>query len=278
MSLTKYHKLAKHFKLGFCLLLLPLLAIPAVAEPTSKAKHLHKEQAVDIVYSGRVFGIPMIRAKVSAVFLEESYAARAEFRTSGLAAFFKQIKVIASAQGIISNGRLFTKEYWHKELDGRKNRELFMSFEPDNVTLRVNPPLRTMGDPPATMQQRLEALDPISAVLALSIANRKDENFQNCQGLLKVFDGKQRYNLRLEAQGKEKIRTRAYKGLAVRCHVWYVPVAGFNADDLNDPGYDKPVVMWLADEPFAGLRLPVKFSYKLDFATAVVEARSINVR
>ena len=153
-----------------------------------------------------------------------------------------------------------------------------MSFEPDHVTLRVNPPLRTMGDPPATMQQRLESLDPISAVLALALANKKDANFQNCQGSLKVFDGKQRYNLRLEAQGKEKIRTKAYKGLATRCYVWYVPIAGFNADDLNDPGYEKPVIMWLADEPFAGLRLPVKFSYKLDFATAVVEARSINVR
>ncbi|MCF6291934.1 MAG: DUF3108 domain-containing protein [Robiginitomaculum sp.] len=278
MRWSKNYELVKCCKLGFGLLLVPLLASPAISEPIERPAHLHKEQAVDIVYSGRVFGIPMIRAKVSAVLLEESYAMRAEFRTSGLAAFFKQIKVIASAQGIIGDNRLFTKEYWHKELDGRKNRELFMSFEPDNVTLRVIPPLRTMGDPPATMQQRLEALDPVSAVLALSMGNEKEKNFQNCQGSLKVFDGKQRYNLRLEAKGKEKIRTRAYKGLAMRCHVWYIPISGFNADDLNDPGYEKPVIMWLADEPFAGLRLPVKFSYKLDFATAVVEARSINVR
>lgn len=269
------------FGLSLCLLLLPMQSVkadPVIANPQQPVSPQLAERAVDVIYSGRLFGIPVIRAKISAVFLQESYAARAEFRTSGLAAFFKQIKVVASAQGLIKNNRLLTKEYWHKELDGRKNRELFMSFEPQKVTLRVHPPLRTMGDPAASMEQRLEALDPISAVLALAIGSPENNALQQCEGSVKVFDGKQRYDLRLQAMGMQQVRTSAYRGMALRCNVWYVPVAGFNADDLNDPEYDKPVTMWLADQPAAGLWLPVRFTAKLAFGTAVVEARKIIVR
>jgi len=258
--------------LGIVVIILPVQLHPA------QANSLGAERSVDIIYSGRWLGIPIVSSKISAAFVGENYAIRAGFRTSGFISIFKKITVLASASGQFKDNQLTTKEYWHKELDGRKNRELSMNYEPELVTVRVDPPLFSMGDPPATMAQRLEAHDPVSAILTLAIqAGHKDETKQ-CAGTIPVFDGKQRYDLRLQMRGVEKIRTRAYRGMALRCDVWYVPVAGFDADDLADlEVYQTPITIWLAQEPKAGLRLPVRFEAKLDFGTVVVEARKIEV-
>jgi len=259
------------------LTLAPMQISPAWASSAGTAPALGAEKSAIIHYGGRVFGIPVVSAKISAAFDGKSYAARAELRTTGLAAFFKQIKVVASAKGNVIAGELSTWEYWHKELDGRKNRELSMKYGPDEVVVHVSPPLRSMGDPPASTAQRLEALDPVSALLSLAMQGGPKSPLQQCSGQVKVFDGKQRYDLRLKPGGLKKIRTRAYKGLALRCDVWYVPVAGFNADDLENPEYDKPVTMWLAHELQAGMHIPVRFEAKLNFGTAVVEAKSIDI-
>ncbi len=267
----------KKQSLAFSLALLFVSVSPVLASNVGTSPALGKEKSVVVHYGGRIFGIPVVSAKISAAFDKESYAARAELRTAGLAVFFKQIKVVASAKGNVLSGKLSSWEYWHKELDGRKNRELFMNYRPEEVIVRVSPPLRSMGDPPATMAQRLEALDPVSALLSMSLGKKAQEPLQQCNGSIKVFDGKQRYDLRLQADGSKKIRTRAYKGLALRCKVWYVPISGFNADDLNNPEYQKPVIMWMAHDLRANMHLPVRFEAKLDFGTAVVEAIGIDI-
>lgn len=256
--------------------LLVLLAFPAQGEESTAAIHSDQEKSVDIRYGGRVFGIPVMKASISADFVGEKYAARADFRTSGLLSIFSKVQVIASATGEVKNGKLKSKEYWHKELDGRKNRELSMSYGKELVTIRVDPPLYTMGDPPASMQQRLEALDPVSALLALTVSNTAA---QQCKGSIKVFDGKQRYDLRMQAGEIKTIRTRAYKGKALRCQVWYIPVAGFDADDLRNPEeYQKPVTMWLSKSKDSEFQIPVRFEAKLSFGTAVIEARKIEIK
>jgi hypothetical protein len=254
-------------------------ALPQSSAAEAKAKvELGSEQTIDILYRGTVFGIPVLRAKVSAAFVGKSYAARADFRSSALAALFKKVTVIAGTTGYIEDEQLKTRDYWHKELDGRKNRQLSMTYEPEKVSIRVNPPLSSMGDPAASMEQRLEAMDPVSGILALAVQAGSASAARQCAGTLKVFDGKQRYNLRLEAMGLEKVRTRAFKGMALRCNAWYEPVAGFDPDDLANPKeYERPIVMWLAEQPMAGLRVPVRFEAKLDFGRAVVEARKIDV-
>ncbi|VAV93088.1 hypothetical protein MNBD_ALPHA06-2097 [hydrothermal vent metagenome] len=253
-----------------------LLAFPAQGQDVATAIHSDQERSVDITYGGRVFGIPVMKANISADFVGENYAARADFRTSGLLSIFSKIQVIASASGQVKNQKLQTKEYWHKELDGRKNRELSMSYGDELVTIRVDPPLYSMGDPPASMQQRLEALDPVSAILALAVTNVTD---QQCNSTIKVFDGKQRYDLRMQAGEVKTIRTRAYKGKALRCQVWYVPVAGFDADDLANPeDYQKPVIMWLSKSKDSEFQIPVRFEAKLSFGTAVIEARKIEIK
>ncbi|PHR58321.1 MAG: hypothetical protein COA47_10590 [Robiginitomaculum sp.] len=258
------------------------LAAFAQTDPAQKDTapiYLGQEMSLDILYSGRVFGIPVMRAKVSAAFVGESYAARAHFKSSGLMALFKSISVVASASGQIKQSTLITQDYWHKELDGRKNRQLSMARDPEKVTVRADPPLRSMGDPIASMEQRLEALDPVSAILALALRGGAAGRADQCAGSIKVFDGKQRYNLRLEAMGLEHIRTRAYQGQALRCNAWYVPVAGFDPDDLAEAlAHPHPVTIWLADEAQSGLRVPVRFEARLDFGTARVDARKIEIK
>ncbi len=251
-------------------------------DPTEKENppiYLGQEMSLDILYSGRVFGIPVVRAKVSAAFVGESYAARAHFKSSGLMALFKSISVVASASGQIQDQELTSQDYWHKELDGRKNRQLSMARDTEKVTVRADPPLHSMGEPITSMQQRMEAVDPVSAILGLALRGGAEQRADQCAGSIKVFDGKQRYDLRLEAMGLEPIRTRAYQGQALRCNAWYVPVSGFDPDDLAEAlEHPYPVTIWLADEVQSGLRVPVRFEARLDFGTARVDARKIEIK
>jgi len=262
-----------------CALVWNVAITPSSGSEIANRVDLGQEHSLDISYGGRLFGFTVVKVQLSAAFVGESYAARAEYKSSGLAAIFRKMKVVASTSGQIINGKLRTREYWHKELDGRKNRELSMSFATSDVSVRADPPLHSMGDPAASMAQRLEAVDPVTGILTLASYASSEPKMGQCTGTLRIFDGKQRYDLRLEAMGLEKVRTRAYRGEALRCNAWYIPVAGFDADDLVDPDeYSRPVVMWLADVGNTGIRVPVRFEARLDFGRVVVDARRIEIK
>lgn len=230
-----------------------------------------------IAYRGYLLGIAMLSANVNAAYDDDSYKADAVFETAGLAALLKQVKVVAQTQGERDGANLITRQYHHQELDGHKNRKLSMNYGKDAVKVRIEPPIRHMGDPPATQAQMLEASDAISAILEIALQAGTTPAAQQCSGVIKVFDGKQRYDLVLTNKGLEHVRTRAYSGKALKCEVRNRPVAGFNADDLEKTReeYDHPINMWLAEAQTGDMRLPVRFSYVLPFGTAVVEAKQI---
>lgn len=244
-------------------------ASPAASSPGGEA---------GIAYRGYVLGIPMLKSNINASFADGTYKADALFETAGLAALFKQVKVVAKTSGVVQDGTMSTRHYWHQEIDGKKNRQVFMDHDEAGVKVRIDPPIRNMGNPPASAAQKREAMDAISAVLQIALQAGQHAAAAQCTGKIKVFDGKQRYDLILTNKGLVSVKTKAYSGKAVQCEARYLPLAGFDADDLQKAKteYDHPITMWLAQSKTAGLRLPVRFSYKLPFGTAVVEAKQIN--
>jgi hypothetical protein len=71
-----------------------------------------------------------------------------------------------------------------------------------------------------------DVLDPLSAVMALTRTGASNP----CGRTLKVFDGKQRFNLGLTYRGKEAISSAAVPGAASYayvCGVRYNPIAGY---------------------------------------------------
>lgn len=236
------------------------LASGAAAEPMGDMR---------MTFNGSVMGLRVMKAEIHASLAAGSYEASSVFRSAGIAGFVKESRVESSGAGARGGGGLAPSAYRHLEIAGKKRRTVEFAFAPGDVTAKVEPPFSTMGEPPPTPAQRREAVDPLAMLLALALPG----GAAPCARTLKVFDSKQRYDLVLTPVAVEKVKTRAYKGEAHKCLARYVPVAGFDPDDLAEPeAYQAPIHIWLAkrEDGFAApvlvrTRLPLG-PLKLDVA------------
>src|SRR3954447_3643766 len=85
-----------------------------------------------------------------------------------------------------------------------------------------------------------------------------------CRGSISIFDGRMRYDLKLEFKRMETVKAeKGYRGPAVVCAVYFTPVAGYIPD--------RPVIKYLAAQrhieiafaPLAGTRILVPFWMKI---------------
>ena len=65
-----------------------------------------------------------------------------------------------------------------------------------------------------------------------------------CGGPLQVFDGKQRYDLRLRYSARVTWNTDVYKGPAIRCDVEYIEIAGFDPKSAEQREADREDIRW----------------------------------
>ncbi len=249
----------------------------APAKPAPHKAPLDGRHSLFVAYTGSLLGLPLMRAVIQARLDGPRHSLRADFHSAGLAAMVKTLNVVAGSQGVQTPGGMKTWRYWHQENDGHKNRHLQMRYDADAVQVTIVPPLHSMGEPPASQAQRLEAMDPLSALLALAQLPRNAAG-RRCKGAIKVFDGKQRYDLVLRSLGMERVRTRAFKGRAEKCAVYYVPIAGFDAKEMQDrSAYAKPVYMWLAAERGQAWHGPVRFSFDAPIGRFIIKARRLDL-
>ena len=100
-----------------------------------------------------------------------------------------------------------------------------------------------------------------------------------CRSGSSVFDGRLRYDLKLEFKRMETVRAeRGYHGPAVVCAIYFTPVAGYIPD--------RPVIKYLTTErkmeitlvPIAGTRVlvPFRLAIPTPFGAAVLEATQFN--
>ena len=231
---------------------------------------------VNVNYSGSVLIFRVANITLSGQITDAGYGANARFTTAGLAALFSDADIEASISGY-ADGPLRPWRYEHLNHSSGSGRVVGIDF-PDGMAMPdVNPPFGSMGEPPASDEQRLGAVDPISALLRLGLQQSSDPG-ELCSGRIPVFDGKARYDLRLNVAGANDIRTRAWRGEAVRCHAFYEPIAGYDPEDMpSESDIAEPVTLWLAPFNDGEIYLPVRIRTNSGFGAITIEARSISV-
>ena len=98
-----------------------------------------------------------------------------------------------------------------------------------------------------------------------------------CGGPLKIFDGRQLTHLHLKNAGVKAVKSDAWRGEAIECHVTMDKVAGYKkgeADNDNLTGIDGPLRMYLA--PMSnGATVPVRIEADTDQIGKVVLQASV---
>lgn len=133
-----------------------------------------------------------------------------------------------------------------------------LGFSKDRISnVSLVPPIPDAEDIVPVERKHLKgALDPLSAVMALT---RPVGNDGPCERVIPVFDGKQRFDLRLSYRRQDIVREAKQSGqpgVAIVCAVRYVPIAGYSPSEVEQMAENDGIEVSLRPVPSANLFVP----------------------
>jgi hypothetical protein len=209
-----------------------------------------------------VFIIPATgRASFTVDMKPEGYAIASRVRTTGLADVFVNYDMTLKASGKTRANGLKTTEYVSQNKDGKKNRRVELAMTDKGFSMTAKPKFGNLGDPAATAEQVILTNDPLTALITFALEPRA-AGADACGGPIKIFDGRQLTYLHLKraGTGTVKVKSPAWTGQAIECHVTMDKIAGYKKGEANNDtltGIDGPLRMYLAPLD-NGAYVPVK--------------------
>jgi len=221
---------------------------------------------VEAQYEATLSGIPVGKGAWSIEIGDDQFSASAFGGTSGLLKAFSGGSGTGESQGRVVNGALVATNYSASTTTSKKSEAIHIILANGNVKefgIDPEPPV----DPdriPVTDAHRRGVFDPMTASLVRVPGNGDPLSPEACHGGVAVFDGRMRYELKLDFKRMETVKAeRGYRGPVVVCALYFSPVAGYIPD--------RPVIKYLAAQrnieialaPVAGTRVLVPFWLKV---------------
>jgi hypothetical protein len=141
-------------------------------------------------------------------------------------------------------------------------------------TIDPEPP-PTPGRIPVTDAQRRGVIDPMTGSL-LRVPGTSDLlSPDSCKSASSIFDGRMRYDLRLEYKRIETVKAlKGYQGPVLVCSIYFTPISGYVPDRaaIKYLTAQRNMEVWLA--PIAGTRVlaPYKVQVPTPIGMAALEA------
>src|ERR1700692_85857 len=228
-------------------------------------------------YEATLAGIPIGKGAWTIDIAEDQFSAAAIGGTSGLVKAFAGGSGTGASQGRVVNGALVATSYAASTPTSRKSEAIHMILS--NGTVReygIEPEPPVDADRiPITDAHRRGVYDPMTGSLLRVPGTGELMTPDSCRANAAVFDGRMRYDLKLDFKRMETVKAeKGYQGPVVVCAVYFVPIAGYIPD--------RPVIKYLAAQrnieiafaPVAGTRILVPFRMVIPtpLGTAMLEA------
>jgi hypothetical protein len=258
-------------RLGFSLC---AVALAALAPQAASA-----QGRLDAQYEATLSGIPVGKGAWTIEIGDDTFSAAAQGGTAGLLKAFSGGTGSGASQGRIVNGALVPNAYTATTTTQKKSETIRLVLANGNVkdfSIDPVPPV----DPDrvvVTDAHRKNVLDPMTGSMLRVPGNAELLSPDSCRTAAGIFDGRLRYDLKLDYKRMETVRAeRGYRGPALVCAIYFTPVAGYIPD--------RPVIKYLATErrieiafvPIAGTRVlvPFRMTIPTPFGPAMLEATS----
>ena len=238
--------------------------------------HAQAQGNLDATYTISFARIPVGEITATVVFGDSEYAISARARAGGV------MKVLSvdgegsfTTRGTIKDGHPVPTNFTSKIVSNTGNSDVTMVLDEGGVRELAATPPPSQDRVPVTAANRQSIVDPLTAVL-FSTAAAGETLFQDaCRRTLPIFDGHQRYDLKLAFKRMDKVTAeKGYAGPVVVCSVSYEPIAGHRASI--------PLIKYLSEgretemalAPIAGTRLlaPFRLSVVSMLANLTIEA------
>jgi Protein of unknown function (DUF3108) len=203
-----------------------------VAVPASAGESAGPQPGrLDLNYAIYFGGLHVIDMAIDLDLAASGYDVTTRIRTVGLAGWIAPWQSVATTEGTIRGLRLEPRRH---RMDGEfrgHRRSVAIDFAgADVVDIRIiPPPAQDDGRDPVTREQMHGALDPTSALLAVT---RRIAAGQGCVGREPVFDGRRRYDVVVVDSAADTLPANDYSlfsGPALRCDFEFVPIAGYES-------------------------------------------------
>lgn len=182
---------------------------------------------------------------------QETYRTRTLMQTEGVIGLLFPWRSDSITEGL--RGPLRPRRHTSAGRYRRQHRTVELRYRDDgSVETHIEPPPDADGRdvvPPALQRA---TVDPLTASLAAME--------QDCRGYVPVFDGRRRYDLRLEDLGAADVppsNAGVYAGGARRCRAVLAPLGGFWRADAPHDESPSTLDFWIAEPRPALLPLPV---------------------
>jgi len=232
---------------------------------------------LDARYEATLAGIPVGKGAWTVDIADDSFSAAASGGTSGLLKAFAGGSGTGAAQGRVVNGALVSTNYSATTTTSKKSEAIRIVLSNGNVkeyAIEPEPPV----DPdrlPITDAHRRGVYDPMTGSMLRVPGSGDPLSPEACRTGAAVFDGRMRYDLKLDFKRMETVKAeKGYHGPVVVCALYFSPVAGYIPD--------RPVIKYLAAQrnieitfaPIAGTRILVPFRMVIPtpLGTAMLEA------
>ena len=257
---TQMMILARPARTAWAALCAGALMLLAVAHPASAQGKL------DAQYEATLSGIPVGRGAWTIEIGDDQFSASAGGGTSGLLKAISDGSGTGASQGRVVGGALVPTNYSASTTTSKKSEAIHIVLVNGNVkefAIEPQPPVDA-DRVPVTDAHRRGVFDPMTASLVRVPGNADSLSPDACHGSVAVFDGRMRYDLKLDFKRMETVKAeRGYRGPIVVCALYFSPVAGYIPD--------RPVIKYLAAQrnieialaPVAGTRILVPFWLKV---------------
>jgi len=236
--------------------------------------HAHAEGKLDASYTISFAHIRVGDIAATGVFGESEYAISARGRAGGLMKVLVDGEASFATHGTIKDGYPVPTTFTSKIVSDAETSDVTMVLDEGSVKELAAAPPPKSDRVPVTQANRQGIVDPLTAVLFSAATAGEGLARDVCRHTLPIFDGQQRYDLKLAFKRMDKVTAeKGYAGPVVVCSVSYEPIAGHRAYPLVKY-LSKGREMEMALAPVAGTRLlaPFRMLVMSALANLVIEA------
>jgi hypothetical protein len=237
-----------------------MLATTLAAVTAALHDRAHAEGKLDASYTISFARLEVGDIFATVVFGDSDYAISARGRAGGVMKALIDGEGSFAARGTLKEGYPLPTTFTSKIVSSVETSEVTMVLDEGRVKeLTAIPPPNTNAVP-VTEANRQGIVDPLTAMLFSTAVGGESLSQAACRQTLPIFDGRQRFDLKLGFKRMDKVTAeKGYAGPVAVCSVTYEPIAGHRSSAALVKYLSEGREMEMALAPIAGTRFLVPF-------------------
>lgn len=249
--------------------------------PTKPEVDLADATTLSVTYKGKLAGFDIGRIWVDSQLTDEAYRITYKMEQKGIARWFSNAENTSEAYGLLGEDKNTSLYYFSYDYEGDDDYQyLEVTRQAPDSRFRVYAEPSYDYHHPVSFDQARDTLDPVSALVELGFL-KTEPGKSPCDRTVQVFDGKRRFDLRMEDDGIVTLSNNGkgrYNGPAYRCRAHQDKIAGYRPKDY-DQEIKGEAFVYLAQVPATVARdsltyIPVFLEARGGIARATLEAKN----